>query len=148
MTAPVQWIEDLDAKLKKLWAEGMFTREIGLALGKSKNAIVGRAHRLGLSSRPNPAKVAGTPVKPQTPREPRPARLPKSSASAAMSPRAALVSRPSPAVTFARPSVTRACQWPLNDGYPWTFCSAFAQAGHVYCAEHHARAVIKRSTTA
>jgi GcrA cell cycle regulator len=53
---PVVWTDDRIAKLKKLWAEGLTTGEIGKRLGVSKNAVVGKAHRLGLKSRPSPIR--------------------------------------------------------------------------------------------
>ena len=50
------WTSELVSKLKKLWYKGLTTVEIGNCLGMSKNAIVGKAHRLGLESRPSPIK--------------------------------------------------------------------------------------------
>ena len=44
------------AKLRDLWAEGHSTAEIGRRLGTTKNAIVGKAHRLNLPSRPSPIR--------------------------------------------------------------------------------------------
>jgi len=50
------WNEEMVAQLSKLWDEGLSTGEIGKRLGVSKNAVVGKAHRLGLNSRPSPIK--------------------------------------------------------------------------------------------
>ena len=47
MTDP--WTPERTAALKSLWGDGLSTREIGLKLGITKNAVVGKAHRLGLS---------------------------------------------------------------------------------------------------
>ena len=47
--------DDTIARLRDLWAEGLSTAEIGRRLGVSKNAIVGKAHRLELSARPSPS---------------------------------------------------------------------------------------------
>ena len=38
--------------LSRLWGEGHSTAEIGRRLGVSKNAVVGKAHRLALTPRP------------------------------------------------------------------------------------------------
>jgi GcrA cell cycle regulator len=45
-----------DAKLRQDWAEGHSTAEIGRRMHRSKNSIVGRAHRLGLPERPSPVR--------------------------------------------------------------------------------------------
>jgi len=50
------WTEEMVAELSRLWDEGLSTGEIGKRLGVSKNAVVGKAHRLSLSSRPSPIK--------------------------------------------------------------------------------------------
>jgi GcrA cell cycle regulator len=50
------WNEDTIRQLRELWAEGHSTAEIGRRLGVSKNAIVGKAHRLELDARPSPIR--------------------------------------------------------------------------------------------
>ena len=50
------WTNEMVAELKRLWAEGVTTGEIGRRLNISKNSIVGKVHRLGLSGRPSPIK--------------------------------------------------------------------------------------------
>ena len=50
------WTPETIKELKRLWNKGFTTVEIGNRLGMSKNAIVGKAHRLGLESRPSPIK--------------------------------------------------------------------------------------------
>ncbi len=47
------WPQDKIDRLRDLWATGMSTALIGKALGVSKNAVVGKASRIGLS-RPSP----------------------------------------------------------------------------------------------
>jgi GcrA cell cycle regulator len=53
---PNVWTDERVETLRKLWADGLTTGEIGKRLGVSKNAVVGKAHRLGLKSRPSPIK--------------------------------------------------------------------------------------------
>lgn len=53
-TNATTWTEDVIARLRALWTEGMSTNAIGRSLGVSKNAIVGKAHRMGLPARPSP----------------------------------------------------------------------------------------------
>ena len=53
-TRDAGWGEEMVQRLRALWAEGHSTAEIGRRMGLSKNAIVGKAHRLQLSPRPDP----------------------------------------------------------------------------------------------
>ena len=50
------WTPDLMDRLTALWSEGLPTAEIGRRLGISKNAVIGKAHRLVLTARPSPLK--------------------------------------------------------------------------------------------
>lgn len=50
------WTPERIAQLKELWDKGESTAEIGRRLGISKNAVVGKAHRLSLSARPSPIR--------------------------------------------------------------------------------------------
>lgn len=50
------WTDQMVEDLKKMWKEGLTTGEIGKRLNVSKNSIVGKVHRLGLSGRPSPIK--------------------------------------------------------------------------------------------
>ncbi|HET9147742.1 MAG TPA: GcrA family cell cycle regulator, partial [Acetobacteraceae bacterium] len=52
----MDWTEDAIARLRLLWAEGLSTAEIGRRLNISKNAVVGKAHRLALVARPSPIR--------------------------------------------------------------------------------------------
>lgn len=44
----MQWSDEAIAMLKKLWLEGYSGSEIGKHMGCSRNAIIGKIHRLGL----------------------------------------------------------------------------------------------------
>ena len=52
----MEWTEELIARLKAYWLEGLSTAEIGRRLNISKNAVVGKAHRLDLPARPSPIR--------------------------------------------------------------------------------------------
>ncbi|HVY16810.1 MAG TPA: GcrA family cell cycle regulator [Rhodopila sp.] len=68
------WNEDTIRQLRELWAEGHSTAEIGRRLGVSKNAIVGKAHRLDLDARPSPIRrESGKSETDRPPSYPRPA---------------------------------------------------------------------------
>lgn len=65
------WTDEMVEDLRKMWHEGLTTGEIGKRLGVSKNSIVGKVHRLGLSGRPSPIKKKNEPAKEknETPKE-------------------------------------------------------------------------------
>lgn len=50
----MDWTDEAVAMLRALWAEGHSGAEIGRRMGCGKNAIVGKAHRLNLPTRPSP----------------------------------------------------------------------------------------------
>ena len=52
MTA--EWTPERTEQLVALWNEGIPTSQMGRRLGVSKNAVVGKAHRLGLPKRQSP----------------------------------------------------------------------------------------------
>ncbi|WP_298020882.1 GcrA family cell cycle regulator [uncultured Parasphingopyxis sp.] len=52
------WTDERIDQLKKMWAKGMTASQIADELGGvSRNAVIGKAHRLGLKSRPSPVKA-------------------------------------------------------------------------------------------
>jgi len=117
------WTDALIQQLEALWKAGLSTAEIGRKLGISKNAVVGKAHRLHLAPRPSPIK--NPPIRPLLKPQP----------------------QPKPAVTVkvvAMGKSSGACQWP--DGHPgqpgFHFCGKPALAGKPYCPEHAARAYV------
>ena len=56
----MDWTDETIARLRALWDEGHSTAEIGRRLGITKNAVVGKAHRLNLPARPSPIRrIAG-----------------------------------------------------------------------------------------
>lgn len=57
--APTWWDEQDDIQITTLWAENHSSAEIGRRMGRSKNSIVGRSHRLRLPARKSPIKYGG-----------------------------------------------------------------------------------------
>ena len=55
----MDWTEETIIRLRGMWAEGHSTAEIGRRLGVTKNAVVGKAHRLDLPARPSPIRRDG-----------------------------------------------------------------------------------------
>lgn len=54
----MEWTDEIVARLRELWEQGLSTAEIGRQLNVTKNAVVGKAHRLGLEGRPSPIRKA------------------------------------------------------------------------------------------
>ena len=53
----MSWTDERIDRLKELWSQGMTASQIADELGGvSRNAVIGKAHRLGLQSRPSPVK--------------------------------------------------------------------------------------------
>jgi GcrA cell cycle regulator len=51
---PDFWTDERIAELEKLWRAGLTTEKIARQIGCTKNAVIGKAHRLGLRARPTP----------------------------------------------------------------------------------------------
>ena len=150
----MDWTDERISELTKLWNDGLSTAEIGKLLGISKNAVVGKAHRLRLAARPSPIRRMA--VRPATPRGPRATRstslptLPQAATMAAPAKATAVTPAPQPA---PRPRVevptmllsNQRCMWPV--GHPgdgdFHFCGDRALVGKPYCAAHCAVAYVK-----
>ena len=72
----MSWTDERIGTLKKMWEGGATASEIAAELGGvSRNAVIGKAHRLGLKARPSPVKAnekkkAAAPVKKPAPTRP------------------------------------------------------------------------------
>lgn len=142
----MSWNDERVEMLKKLWAEGLSATEIGKRMNTSKNAIIGKAHRMGLPSRPSPirtkdrakpkkstpkktAQPVVEPVKsqPEPKPEPKPAKEP--------------AQEHSPVLTTKRGQ----CAWPFSDPDKpdFRFCGKPALCGKPYCQEHYDIAYIQ-----
>jgi GcrA cell cycle regulator len=140
----MEWSEDVIAKLRALWSEGLSTAEIGRRLNISKNAVVGKAHRLNLPPRPSPirrtdgaspAARAPLPRRAQGPTLP-----PLSSAMGVAAPALRPIVSPPKQSLRATP-----CCWPIGEpGKPsFHFCSTVSVPGKPYCDEHAAIAYVR-----
>ncbi|MBV9540527.1 MAG: GcrA cell cycle regulator, partial [Alphaproteobacteria bacterium] len=53
----VNWTDDRVEQLKNLWTEGLSASQIARALGGvTRNAVIGKVHRLGLAGRASPSR--------------------------------------------------------------------------------------------
>ena len=139
------WTDERIAQLKAGWEGGMTASQIAESLGEgvTRNAVIGKAHRLGLESRPSPVKnadetVAAPVAKPVTV-APQPAAVSLAPATVA---RPVAARKPARTGKAARTTLLdlneKICKWPI--GHPsdadFHFCGKGAQAGFPYCTEH------------
>lgn len=116
MAEAFEWTPERIAALIALWDEGLTTSVIGERLGITKNAVVGKVHRLGL-----PKRVTST--RPAAPVEEKPMgemiKLDKLS--------------------------TGMCCWPEGEpgSENFRFCGAPAVPEKPYCQEHCRRAYVR-----
>ena len=139
----MDWTPERIADLTRLWNEGLTTSEIGKRLGISKNAVVGKAHRMHLSARPSPIKRSARPTlpRPQT-------SVPRTPAQIVRRPLTTPLATPPPARKQPHRVVelsNQGCRWPI--GHPgeagFHFCNERALVGKPYCADHAAMDYVK-----
>lgn len=136
-----EWPPHAIVELNELWTAGHTTGEIAKRMGKTKNAVVGKAHRLHLPGRPSPIKRTG-----------RAPRLFTKTVNADTR-----IGRPPKAISAAPPPPSRRavaaragevsdkdCCWPI--GHPgdddFHTCTSKALVGKPYCGEHCAHAYV------
>ena len=67
----MSWTDERIDQLKGMWERGLTASQIAEELGGvSRNAVIGKAHRLGLQSRPSPVKANDAPKKAAAARKP------------------------------------------------------------------------------
>ncbi|NNG03997.1 MAG: global cell cycle regulator GcrA-like protein [Inquilinus sp.] len=124
----MSWTDEKVAVLRRYWGSGKSASEIAEIIGGlSRNAVIGKAHRLGLAGRPSPIKERKKPAA----RSEQP------------------VAAPPPAVVAAVERVPvdgatilalteRMCRWPHGDPKKpgFQFCGKPVAAGLSYCAAH------------
>ena len=70
----MSWTDERIDKLTKMWEGGATASQIADELGGvSRNAVIGKAHRLGLKARPSPVKANEKPARPAAPKKVKPA---------------------------------------------------------------------------
>ena len=141
----MSWNESNVARLKELWDQGLPTAQIGKLLGFTKNAVVGKAHRIGLERRPSP--IRRTAVKPDRKKARSPI-IPKLNFEAEKDSTKESnlnqgVFQPTVKNLFFN-NTKRGCEWP--EGHPdetdFKFCGKERFEGKPYCIEHCAVAYV------
>lgn len=112
----MSWTDERIDQLRTMWEKGMTASQIADELGGvSRNAVIGKAHRLGLQSRPSPVKATETPrkkaaapvKKPAPPPRQEPEARPAAQSAAPVAPRpaAAVSAEPSAPVAAPQPRI-------------------------------------------
>ena len=106
----MSWTDERIERLTKMWEGGATASQIAEELGGvSRNAVIGKAHRLGLKARPSPVK----PNEKEAAPAPAP-RAPKAEAA----PRPAPTPRPTPTAVPRAPTPAPAAAAPSGDAAP------------------------------
>lgn len=143
------WTDEKVEELRKLWDKGLTANEIAKVLGVTKNAIVGKVHRLCLKARPSPIKTKGEETEDA-------ANLfetgivQKNIEASADEGVAALPQEtvPTPIIGDKIKLVeldSHTCRWPVGDPREddFGFCGKKVRTGQTYCDEHAAMAYVK-----
>ena len=144
------WTDERVETLKKLWADGLSASQIAAELGGiTRNAVIGKVHRLGLSGRAkSPASAAPRPRKPrphsQMLRVSRPAM--RGNTALAQAYEFEVEAEPEVIENIIPLGQRRSllelteetCRWPIGDpGTPeFFFCGGQSVTGLPYCAYH------------
>jgi GcrA cell cycle regulator len=163
----MEWTEQRIEMLRRLWGQGQTASQIAVALGGvTRNAVIGKAHRLGLTGRPSPIKRdasgAATPKRRLVPRralqpQPRPMMAsmqralpaqPQETGAAVASPPPAPQPRNYPPARAH--GGTKSCSWPMGDPKQsgFHFCGEPSEPGRPYCANHCHQAYQRKSDAA
>jgi GcrA cell cycle regulator len=146
-TSEFEWTDDRIRELRQLWSEEHSTAEIGRRMGISKNAVVGKAHRLDLPARPSPIRTGSAPRPPRAPRRRSVRRLADTVPLSCLGEAdiQAPVERIAPTVAPVRHKAiaprcigSHPCYWPIGEpGTPaFRFCDEPAPLDVPYCDEH------------
>jgi GcrA cell cycle regulator len=153
------WTDERVETLKKLWLDGLSASQIAKQLGGvTRNAVIGKVHRLGLSGRAAPSQPTRTVFKAPRPARPAATTVPAARrASPVMEGAAPVLAAPAREPATTPPPETQAvaivpekgtatvltlgahmCKWPIGDpsSDEFTFCGRRSSEDGPYCVEH------------
>ena len=148
----MSWNDERVEQLRKMWMDGLSASQIAGELGNgiTRNAVIGKVHRLGLSGRVKTASNAPARPRIQQPRAPRPS-VPRRPQGGAVVGNTALAYsyRPAPkpiddvVVPMCEPVTIMElkeamCRWPLGDPSTpeFRYCGGKSDIGVTYCTFH------------
>jgi len=147
MTTLATWSPERVAQLRNFIGAGLTCSQIAAEIGVSRNAVIGKIHRLGLG----PGRPRAAPGRPCPPRTRPPRLTSQRHLLRLIAAEAPLAAADRAFETGAVDSAQRCsllelglgqCRWPLNDtggkadGAEFVFCGNSAVAGFSYCAGH------------
>jgi GcrA cell cycle regulator len=155
------WTDERVETLKKLWLDGLSASQIAKQLGGvTRNAVIGKVHRLGLSGRAAPSQPARPVFKAPKAARPAAAAPPAARRAAPVEehPPMLVVEEPTPAPPPPQPQVeptalaplpergsatvltlgARMCKWPIGDpsSDTFSFCGRRSNEEGPYCVDH------------
>jgi GcrA cell cycle regulator len=159
----MSWTDERVEVLKALWADGASASAIAKRLGVTRNAVIGKVHRLDLPARaPTPERFrkakTGDMASARAPKKRAPAmefhgisiakRTPNPLGWRAKRIKPKVMPKPRPPRPAApvRRNIglleltAASCRWPVNDpprGEPYLFCGAAVEEPRVYCSDHY-----------
>ncbi|MGH6957667.1 MAG: GcrA family cell cycle regulator [Caulobacteraceae bacterium] len=137
------WTDERVETLKKLWLDGLSASQIAKQLGGvTRNAVIGKVHRLGLSGRAapshpsRPAFKAPRPPRPISPPAPRPRAIEPRAHHIPAQRTVPFVDLPGTATVLTLGA--HMCKWPIGDptSQDFTFCGRRAGEDGPYCIDH------------
>ena len=137
----MSWNQQKVDDLKKLWNEGVATSRIGEQLGFTKNAVIGKAFRLGLERRQNSRKKTSQPASFSSTTLYRETSASSSSISVKKEP-----VRRREKFSFKKSIVGtgsfKSCQWPIGDPLEegFHYCGNQNIPTKPYCIDHYKKA--------
>ena len=130
----MSWTHERIEQLKKLWEAGYTASNIATELGGiTRNAVIGKAHRLGLSGRmKSKSKVSSVSIV-------RKRKMPVNKNSKIIELTTSV--EPMNPTSFADIK-DGLCRWPLGEpeDLDFKFCGRKCDEGMIYCTEHHSLA--------
>jgi GcrA cell cycle regulator len=151
----MDWTNERVDELRRLWGQGQTASRIAELLGGiTRNAVIGKAHRLGLCGRPSPIR------REEGQRLARPLRAPAAALAEELTrePQSRPVESPAPPpLPVAAPGASKqargsakSCSWPMGDPKQpeFHFCGEEAVPGRPYCAVHCTMAYQRKSEAA
>jgi len=157
----MSWTDERIAILKKLWKDGKSAAEIAKTLSKgvTRNAVIGKAHRMGLSGRPSPIKKSASGSGKKSTKSPKKKinevkegkksvtlsnkrKLTPSSKEATKSGKSKKEDLPPSGGVSLLDLTEHMCKWPIGDPREddFAFCGRSIDGGTPYCPTHTAMA--------